>query len=70
MEDIVFAVFPIRERRMVGAGLLDRLGRFDDLLLLLVFWKTLLALEAVLVRCLEVHSVRINDLGFLLQVEG
>lgn len=70
MEDIVFAVFPVWERRMVGAGLLDRLRRFDDLLLLLVFWKTLLTLEAVLVRCLEVHSVRINDLGFLLQVEG
>lgn len=70
MENIVFAIFPVWERRMVGAGLLDGLGRLDDLLLLLIFGKTLLALEAVLVRCLEVHSMRVNDLGLLLQVEG
>ena len=48
MEDIVLAVVPVREGRMVGTCLLDRLGRFDNFRLL---WLSTFALLS-LVLCL------------------
>jgi len=69
MENIVFAVVPVRECSMIGASLLDGLGRTDDFLVFRGNWLALISSEPLLVRRLEVHSVRVNDLRLLLHVE-
>lgn len=70
MENIVFAVIPVRERSMIAACLLDGLRRTHNLLVFLRRRLAFLTLEPLLVRSFKIHSVRVNDLCFLLQVEG
>lgn len=70
MEDIVFAVVPVRERGMVRAGLLDRLGWLANLLLLRFSTRSLFALVFGLVSCGKVHGVRIDNFSLFLQIES
>ena len=70
MEHIILAVVPVGERCMVRASLLDRLCGTSDRNVFLRNRLTLLATEPLLVRGLEVHRVRVNNLCLLLHVEG
>jgi hypothetical protein len=70
VEDVALAVIPVRESSCVGAGLLHWLGRGGDLFM---FWHSFYCLllgESDLVRRRQFHFMRVNDLGFLLKVEG
>jgi len=70
VEDIVLAVIPVGEGSVIGAGLLDRLGRFHNFLLFHLGLFTSLSLELSFVCCRQVHLVRVDDLALLLEVEG
>ena len=70
MENIVLAVVPVGERRMVRAGLLNWLRRADNTYIRLCGWLTLVASEPLFVCGLEVHGVGVDDLGLFLHVEG
>lgn len=69
MEDVVVAVLPVRERGVVRAGLLNRLLRLNDLLLLEWLGQAFFTFEPVLVRRLQVHGVRVYDFGLFFKVK-
>ena len=70
VEDVVLTVGPVRVRRTVGGSLLDGLRGLNRLLGLGADLFALLSLILVLVRRLQVHVVRVDDLAFLLEVES
>lgn len=70
VEDIILAVVPVGEGGVVRAHLLDRLRRLNRLSSLLFRTFALLPPKLCLCGGLEVHPVRIDDLGLFLQVKG
>lgn len=70
MEHIVLAIIPVRERCMVRACLLNGFIRAYNLLIFRGNGFTLFATESLLMSRLKVHSMRVDDLGFFLHVEG
>lgn len=70
MEDVILSVVPVGEGGVVGARLLDGLGRLHNFTLLGLGALSFLAGVLGLVGRHKVHCVRIDDLGFLFQVKG
>ena len=70
MEDVVLSVLPVGERCLVRARLLDGLRRLHNVCNLWLGSFPLLSSVLRFVRRLEVHLVRVYDLGLLLEIEG
>lgn len=70
MENIILSVVPVREGRIVGARLLNGLGRARDFLDSLRRFLSLLAPILRFVRRGQVHFVRVDNLALLLKVKG
>ena len=69
VEDVVLAIVPVGERGVVRASLLNRSRWLDNLIHLPRGSLTLLPAELGFICCREVHSVRVDNLAFFLQVE-
>ena len=70
MEDVVLSVLPVGERRLVRACLLDRLRWFHNVCNLGLRSLALFSSVLGFVGGREVHPMRVNDLGLLLQIES
>lgn len=70
MEDVVLSVLPVGERCLVRARLLDGLRRLHNVCNLWLRSFSFLPFVLRFVRRLEVHLVRVDDLGLLLKIEG
>ena len=70
MEDIVLSIVPVRERRTITAGLLDRLRRLDNLINFALSSLAFLTSEFSFIRSCEVHPVGIDNLAFFLEIKG
>ena len=70
VENVIFAVVPVRESCMVGARLLNRLVRPNYLLFLFRGRFPFLALIFLLVGRFEIHRMWVDDLCLFLEVES
>ena len=69
MEDIILAVVPVGEGGVVRARLLNRARRLHDLIDFPLRLLALLPPKLAFVRRRQIHSVRVDNLALLLQVE-
>ena len=70
MEDVILAIVPVRESCMVRASLLHWLCRSNDLNVFSWGRFTLLAAVPLLMSCLQVHGVRVDDFCLFFHVKS